>query len=391
MTPVQLVIFDLDGTLLNTEQLVAEVARSVVKRHGKTMTLEAIKAGSGRKPLDAWDKVIEELGLEGVTAQQLYDESEPSLRARWHEAQLMPGAARLLWHLHSHHVMLALATSTSRDTLHRKLSGKDTEGIKPLFKAVNCGDDNQHGKPAPDCFKATARELDVPPAACLVFEDAPSGVEAATAAGMRVIAVPSILDKSAYPQPDLNRHSGCCEVLPSLLSFVPERYGLPAFTDHIHGTVPLTPPWRLKGTVVKGFGRGSKELGIPTANLDAASLQAALSETTTGIYCGWASIGASSAVYQMAMSVGWNPFYKNEKKTAEPWLLHTFPEDFYGEELRLMVCGFIRPEADFTTLDALIARIHEDANVTRAAMQHEKYAVMSKDAFLLETTPQTAS
>lgn len=43
MAPVQLVIFDLDGTLLNTEQLVAEVARSVVKRHGKTMTLEAIK------------------------------------------------------------------------------------------------------------------------------------------------------------------------------------------------------------------------------------------------------------------------------------------------------------------------------------------------------------
>ena len=67
--------------------------------------------------------------------------------------------------------------------------------------------------------------------------------------------------------------AGCCSVLPSLLDFKPEQYGLPAFEDMISGVVPLEPVWKLKGKVVKGFGRGSKELGIPTANLDAASLQ----------------------------------------------------------------------------------------------------------------------
>ena len=70
---------------------------------------------------------------------------------------------------------------------------------------------------------------------------------------------------------------GCCEVLPSLFDFRPERYGLPAFEDLIrtpHGTViAVEPHWALRGTVVKGFGRGSKELGIPTANLDSDSLQ----------------------------------------------------------------------------------------------------------------------
>ena len=70
---------------------------------------------------------------------------------------------------------------------------------------------------------------------------------------------------------------GCREVLPSLFDFRPERYGLPAFEDLIrtpHGTViAVEPHWTLRGTVVKGFGRGSKELGIPTANLDSDSLQ----------------------------------------------------------------------------------------------------------------------
>ena len=63
-------------------------------------------------------------------------------------------------------------------------------------------------------------------------------------------------------------------MLASLYDFAPEEYGLPAFEDRICGElVPVEPPWTLKGTVVKGFGRGSKELGIPTANLDSASLQ----------------------------------------------------------------------------------------------------------------------
>ena len=66
-------------------------------------------------------------------------------------------------------------------------------------------------------------------------------------------------------------------MLPSLFDFRPERYGLPGFEDMLrtpHGDViAVDPPWALRGTVVKGFGRGSKELGIPTANLDSASLQ----------------------------------------------------------------------------------------------------------------------
>ncbi len=60
-------------------------------------------------------------------------------------------------------------------------------------------------------------------------------------------------------------------------------------------------------------------------------VQSALAETVSGVYCGWASVGKSPEVYKTAMSIGWNPYYKNEEKTAEPWLLHDFDRDFYGE------------------------------------------------------------
>ena len=87
-----------------------------------------------------------------------------------------------------------------------------------------------------------------------------------------------------------------------------------------------------------------QELGIRTANIDETSLTVELSEAVTGIYAGhierregwqrdvfvralgWASVGVETTVYKMVMSIGWNPFYRNEKKTAEAWLLHEFPE-----------------------------------------------------------------
>lgn len=69
----------------------------------------------------------------------------------------------------------------------------------------------------------------------------------------------------------------------------------------------LDKPFALRGTVVKGFGRGSKELGIPTANLDADALAAAgcLEGVEPGVYFGWASVGDFKEVYKMVMSIGW--------------------------------------------------------------------------------------
>lgn len=85
----------------------------------------------------------------------------------------------------------------------------------------------------------------------------------------------------------------------------------------------------------------------------------------------------------MVMSIGFNPYYKNTQKTVEPWLLHTFEDDFYGQELRLLVCGYIRPEANFESLEALVKRIHEDASVTEAALTHDTFASYASDKFVV--------
>ncbi|XP_042516522.1 bifunctional riboflavin kinase/FMN phosphatase-like isoform X2 [Macadamia integrifolia] len=94
----------------------------------------------------------------------------------------------------------------------------------------------------------------------------------------------------------------------------------------LEGTLPLE-PWHIGGPVVKGFGRGSK-LIYP---------QKAIQIFSQNIPQGYIGLG-----------------HQHE----EPWIPHDFDEDFYGEELCLNVIGYKRPEANFPTLESLIAKIH---------------------------------
>ncbi|KAG1454713.1 hypothetical protein G6F46_009955 [Rhizopus delemar] len=141
---------------------------------------------------------------------------------------------------------------------------------------------------------------------------------------------------------------------------------------------PATPeppyPIAISGTVVKGFGRGSKELGIPTANMSDEALETMFSECDTGVYYGWAQIGeVGSDVYPMVMSLGWNPYYKNEKRSAEVHIIHEFEQDFYNEAIRIIVGGYVRPEQNYPSLDALIKDIKTDIEVAKHSLKREAY------------------
>ncbi|KAI9310884.1 hypothetical protein BX666DRAFT_2003562 [Dichotomocladium elegans] len=133
-------------------------------------------------------------------------------------------------------------------------------------------------------------------------------------------------------------------------------------------------PHCISGTVVKGFGRGSKELGIPTANLSEDAIEAMCTDFSSGIYYGWVQIGdKGTEVYPMVMSLGWNPFYKNEKRSAEVHIIHDFPNDFYGIAIRVMVLGYVRPEQNYPTLEALIRDILTDVQVAKTSLRRPAY------------------
>eukprot|EP00980_Cylindrotheca_fusiformis_P012809 scaffold3151_cov110-Cylindrotheca_fusiformis.AAC.7 len=134
-------------------------------------------------------------------------------------------------------------------------------------------------------------------------------------------------------------------------------------------------PLRMISTVVRGFKRGSTELGIPTANLDRESGKFAggsFDDLPTGIYWGFCRI--HDEVYKTACSIGYNPTYNNELKTVEPHLIapedderrrasscgETILGDFYGQPIRLSLVGFLRPELPFEGVEKLIAAIKND-------------------------------
>ncbi|KAG6171894.1 riboflavin kinase [Claviceps purpurea] len=154
-------------------------------------------------------------------------------------------------------------------------------------------------------------------------------------------------------------------------------------------------PYKMEGKVIAGFGRGSKELGIPTANLPVDSTQTPwIDAISSGVYFGYTSlqsipsshaestssssgpsapapvsgIGPEPALFPMVMSIGYNPFYKNTVRSAEVHILHKFEADFYGAHMRLLIVGFIREEKDYVSREALIEDIEEDCRVARRSL-----------------------
>ena len=141
-------------------------------------------------------------------------------------------------------------------------------------------------------------------------------------------------------------------------------------------------PYFLSGLVVKGFGRGSKSLGIPTANLEDKVVEALPDDFNTGVYYGWASIDGN--VYKMVASIGWNPFYKNEKKTIEVHFLHKFENDFYGKLIKVTFLGYIRPQQDYTSVEELIKAIENDITITELQLEQPQNKAYKNNKFFTE-------
>jgi riboflavin kinase len=142
-------------------------------------------------------------------------------------------------------------------------------------------------------------------------------------------------------------------------------------------------PYFTQGEIVKGFGRGSRELGFPTANFSTDVSDSAPTSLECGVYFGWAKVD-NGPVYQMVLSFGFNPFYNNTKKTMETHILHSFEGDLYGQMLRICIVGCIRPEKSFASLDDLVAAINEDIRIARVELNKPELKQLSTHDYFLD-------
>ena len=183
-------IFDLDGTLVDSFDAHWRSWRDMCARHGVALTRERFVRSFGMRN----DRIIElywrEDGKEPPAADRAAahaDEKEALYRAMVAEAfPAMAGGRELLARLHAAGWLLAVGTSGPPENLRVAVDGL---GADRWFHAEVCGRDAAHGKPAPDIFLKAAERLGVPPARCVVVEDAVPGIEAAHAAGMPCVAI----------------------------------------------------------------------------------------------------------------------------------------------------------------------------------------------------------
>ncbi|HYK89171.1 MAG TPA: HAD-IA family hydrolase [Acidobacteriota bacterium] len=217
------VIYDMDGLLLNTEPFYTKANQEIAARYGRTFDWSHKSRVIGLRAMDTARILVKTIPLP-ITPEEYLELRKHLLEDLFPQAQPMPGAVRLTEHLHRYGVAQAVASSSDRH--HFELKTSRHKKWLEIFQCfvVGADPDVKHGKPAPDVFLVAAQRLGAEPANCLVFEDAPSGVEAACAAGMAAIAV---------PDPNLGNRAFPCaaQILRSLTEFDPADWGLPAYQE----------------------------------------------------------------------------------------------------------------------------------------------------------------
>jgi beta-phosphoglucomutase family hydrolase len=200
------VLFDWDGVVIDSSAQHERSWELLAQETGLPLPEGHFKAGFGKKNQVIIPDILR-WAQEPAAIATLADRKEEIYRdlVRQSGVTILPGARELLAALELEGVPTAVASSTPRQNLDAIFA---STGLDRFFKAVVCGDDVVNGKPAPDVFLLAARKLGLAPDACLVIEDAHAGIEAALAAGMRVLAV-----ATTHPLADLHRATAAVESL----------------------------------------------------------------------------------------------------------------------------------------------------------------------------------
>jgi beta-phosphoglucomutase family hydrolase len=180
-------IFDWDGVIIDSARLHEQSWRALAKELGTTIAPDSFKRGFGMKSaqiiaqIHRWATTPEEVARLADRKEALYRE----IVAHSGIAPL-PGVVEWLHRLKEAGTSCAIASSTPRLNIEAVL---DRIGLRDRFDTIVSAEDVVHGKPNPEVFLKAAERMEMPPKKCVVFEDAYVGIEAAHAAGMKVVAV----------------------------------------------------------------------------------------------------------------------------------------------------------------------------------------------------------
>lgn len=195
MPPPAAVVLDLDGVIVDTEEVWDRERRAYAAAHGGTWTAAATRAMQGMSSAE-WSRYLRgELGVDADPAAIARDVGHAVADHVERELPLLPGAVEAVQRL-AERYPLALASSANREVIDAVLRGA---GIADRFAATVSSEEVARGKPAPDVYLEAARRTGVDPQHAVAVEDSSDGLRAAHAAGMRVIATPN---RAFPPAPD---------------------------------------------------------------------------------------------------------------------------------------------------------------------------------------------
>ncbi|MER7759340.1 HAD family phosphatase [Streptomyces sp. NPDC097619] len=191
------VIFDLDGTLVDSEPNYYASGRRTLEAHGVSgFTWEDHAAFIGIGTLETLEVLRERYGIDAPVERLLEQQNDAYLELARTRTEVYPEMRALVERLRAEGVPMAVASGSSLAAIEAVLAGT---GLDALIPTVVSAEEVPRGKPAPDVFLEAARQLGVEPADCVVFEDAAPGVLAAEAAGMACVAVPHSPEAAADP------------------------------------------------------------------------------------------------------------------------------------------------------------------------------------------------
>lgn len=193
MQPLRAILFDMDGTLIDSEPLWREAQVEVYPRYGMDVTYDMLEETMGMRVDEIVEYWMEKFGTTVDVEEVVLQVNERALGLILEKGEPRVGVEQALFLVKEMGYKMAVASSSDKEVMEKIL---DKLGVTKQFDLIHSAQKEIHGKPHPAVYLATAKALGVEPSDCVVVEDSVNGVLSAKAAHMKCIAVPGVSERN---------------------------------------------------------------------------------------------------------------------------------------------------------------------------------------------------